>query len=70
MFTIHYDENRFSCIKAGSDEGQWEDNVKKALITGITGQNGNDLSELLFEKGYAVHRTVRSVVLEDQKAKM
>ena len=28
---------------------------KKALITGITGQDGAYLSELLLEKGYEVH---------------
>jgi GDPmannose 4,6-dehydratase len=30
-----------------------------ALITGITGQDGSHLAELLLEKGYAVHGTVR-----------
>lgn len=29
--------------------------MKKALITGITGQDGSYLSELLLEKGYEVH---------------
>src|SRR5476649_1059509 len=29
--------------------------MKKALITGVTGQDGAYLSELLLEKGYAVH---------------
>ena len=28
---------------------------KKALITGITGQDGSYLAELLLEKGYYVH---------------
>ena len=32
---------------------------KKALITGITGQDGAYLAELLLEKGYEVHGTVR-----------
>ena len=32
---------------------------KKALITGITGQDGSYLSKLLIEKGYEVHGTVR-----------
>lgn len=31
----------------------------KALITGITGQDGAYLSELLLSKGYEVHGTVR-----------
>lgn len=33
--------------------------MKKALITGITGQDGSYLAELLLEKGYAVHGIVR-----------
>jgi len=33
--------------------------MKVALITGITGQDGSYLSELLLEKGYEVHGTVR-----------
>lgn len=38
---------------------------KKALITGITGQDGSYLAELLLEKGYDVHGIVRRVALED-----
>ena len=34
-------------------------NQKKALITGITGQDGSYLSELLLEKGYEVHGIIR-----------
>ena len=30
-----------------------------ALITGITGQDGSYLAELLLEKGYDVHGTIR-----------
>ncbi len=33
--------------------------MKKALITGITGQDGSFLAELLLEKGYDVHGTIR-----------
>jgi GDPmannose 4,6-dehydratase len=33
--------------------------TKKALITGITGQDGSYLAELLLEKGYDVHGIVR-----------
>jgi len=33
--------------------------MKKALITGITGQDGSYLAELLLEKGYEVHGTMR-----------
>ncbi|HCW92782.1 MAG TPA: GDP-mannose 4,6-dehydratase, partial [Flexistipes sinusarabici] len=39
--------------------------MKKALITGITGQDGSYLTELLLEKGYEVHGIVRRVALED-----
>ncbi|TXJ24117.1 GDP-mannose 4,6-dehydratase [Brachyspira aalborgi] len=33
--------------------------TKKALITGITGQDGSYLAELLLEKGYEVHGIIR-----------
>ena len=32
---------------------------KKALVTGITGQDGSYLAELLLKKGYEVHGVVR-----------
>jgi len=39
--------------------------AKRALITGITGQDGSYLSELLLSRGYEVHGIVRRVALED-----
>lgn len=33
--------------------------AKRALITGITGQDGSYLAELLLEKGYEVHGLIR-----------
>ena len=39
--------------------------MKRALITGITGQDGSYLAELLLDKGYEVHGIVRRVALED-----
>ena len=33
--------------------------MKRALITGITGQDGSFLAELLLKKGYEVHGTIR-----------
>ena len=33
--------------------------MKKALITGVTGQDGSYLTELLLEKGYEVHGIIR-----------
>jgi GDPmannose 4,6-dehydratase len=38
--------------------------VKRALITGITGQDGSYLAELLLEKGYEVHGMVRRASTE------
>ena len=38
---------------------------KKALITGITGQDGSYLAEHLLSLGYEVHGVVRRVALED-----
>jgi len=43
---------------------------KKALITGITGQDGSYLAEYLLEKGYEVHGMVRRVALEDPDHRM
>ena len=33
--------------------------MKKALITGVTGQDGSYLAELLLDKGYDVHGIIR-----------
>ena len=44
--------------------------MKKALITGITGQDGSYLAEFLLEKGYEVHGIVRHVALEHPQARM
>lgn len=43
---------------------------KRALITGITGQDGSYLAELLLEKGYEVHGFVRQVALEDPEHRL
>ena len=39
---------------------------KTALITGLTGQDGSYLAELLLSKGYEVHGVIRRVALEDE----
>ena len=39
--------------------------TKKALITGITGQDGSYLAEYLLDRGYEVHGIVRRVAMED-----
>ena len=39
----------------------------KALITGITGQDGSYLAELLLDKGYEVHGIVRRVAAENPR---
>ena len=40
--------------------------MKKALITGISGQDGSYLAEFLLSKDYEVHGLVRRVALEDE----
>jgi GDPmannose 4,6-dehydratase len=42
--------------------------MRKAFITGITGQDGSYLTELLLEKGYEVHGLVRNQSRPDQHA--
>ena len=44
--------------------------MKKALITGITGQDGSYLAEFLLEKGYEVHGIVRRVAFEDPEHRL
>ena len=46
--------------------------MKKALVTGITGQDGSYLAELLLEKGYEVHGLVRrtSVLTRERLASL
>jgi len=44
--------------------------MKRALITGITGQDGSYLAELLLEKGYEVHGIVRRVAFEDPEHRL
>src|ERR1044071_5640840 len=44
--------------------------AKSALITGITGQDGSYLAELLLGKGYTVHGIVRRVALEDPEHRL
>lgn len=41
--------------------------MKKAIITGITGQDGSYLAEFLLNKGYEVHGIVRRESFEDEK---
>ena len=43
---------------------------RKALITGITGQDGSYLAEFLLEKGYEVHGIVRRVAIEDPEHRL
>lgn len=44
--------------------------TKKALITGITGQDGSYLAEQLLELGYEVHGIVRRVAIEDPERRL
>ena len=45
-------------------------NRKIALITGITGQDGSYLAELLIKKKYEVHGIIRRVALENEKHRL
>lgn len=44
--------------------------TRKALITGIAGQDGSYLAELLLSKGYEVHGIVRRIAIEDSAHKL
>ncbi len=43
---------------------------KIALITGISGQDGSYLAELLINKGYEVHGIVRRIAIQDQAQRL
>src|SRR2546422_293984 len=43
---------------------------RRALISGITGQDGSYLAELLLEKDYEVHGIVRRVAIEDPEHRL
>jgi len=43
---------------------------RKAILTGLTGQDGSYLAELLVEKGYEVHGIVRRAAIEDPDHRM
>ena len=53
-----------------SQEIQPGNTGKRALITGITGQDGSYLAEFLLAKGYEVHGIVRRVALEDPEHRL
>ncbi len=44
--------------------------MRKALVTGITGQDGSYLADLLLTKGYEVHGLVRRVAIEDPEHRL
>lgn len=46
-------------MAALADSSETKKEVKRALITGITGQDGSYLAELLLSKGYEVHGIIR-----------
>lgn len=51
-----------------SDQTVMESRMKKtALITGITGQDGSYMAELLLEKGYTVHGMLRRASIENSE---
>jgi GDPmannose 4,6-dehydratase len=48
-----------SPAEAAGAAGAAEAPARKALVTGITGQDGSYLAELLLDKGYEVHGLIR-----------
>jgi GDPmannose 4,6-dehydratase len=44
--------------------------VRRAMISGITGQDGSYIAELLLSKGYEVHGIVRRVAIEDPEHRL
>src|SRR5438094_3919476 len=49
----------FRLVSAGTPDIMPAHASRRALITGITGQDGSYLAELLLEKGYEVHGVIR-----------
>src|SRR5438094_10607151 len=58
MFNCHLDLSTHPCPLCFTVTRQC-DEMKKALVTGITGQDGSYLTELLLSKGYTVHGIIR-----------
>ena len=64
---LHNRGNCYTAVRTSTDRARrgaaiyWRTKTmsKRALITGITGQDGSYLAELLLEKGYEVHALVR-----------
>jgi GDPmannose 4,6-dehydratase len=44
--------------------------MKKALITGCSGQDGSHLADFLLKKGYEVHGIIRRVAIQDQNNRL
>lgn len=56
------------CISFNSLQGRRKgERDEKALITGVSGQDGSYLAELLLEKGYDVHGMIRRFSVDYQK---
>ena len=50
--TVEYYKYTNNILNKEFEQGK---NMKRALITGITGQDGSYLTEFLLDKGYEVH---------------
>lgn len=59
MSTVHLCQPQREKLNNEVDLGYTKKMPKKALITGITGQDGSYLTELLLSKGYEVHGLIR-----------
>ncbi len=55
----------FERLSQAGNSSRSDSSPRRALITGITGQDGSYLAELLLTRGYEVHGTVRRVAIAD-----
>lgn len=62
VFSIYYEKDilHYALMKVGQNGGL----MKKAVITGVTGQDGSYLSEFLLDMGYEVHGLIRRHSIE------
>ena len=57
-------------VKLPASEQEIESQLKKALIFGVTGQDGSYLAEFLLNKGYEVHGVKRRASLINNTARI
>jgi len=68
--SVHTAYRRLQRTAQGREFRYPESMPKKALITGITGQDGSYLAEHLLSLGYEVHGLVRRVAIEEPERRL